>query len=68
VGRADIVIKTRTTIFVMELKVDGSAEDALAQINSRGYSIKYIADGRKITKIGINFSSKTRTVEGWKAE
>lgn len=68
VGRADIVIKTRTTIFVMELKVDGTAEDALAQINSRGYSIKYIADGRKITKIGINFSSKTRTVEGWKAE
>lgn len=67
-GRADIVIKTETHIYVFELKLDGSAEEALRQIDSKGYLVPYRMDGRKVVKVGINFDSSTRTVSEWKAE
>ena len=67
IGRADVVIKTPTHIYVFELKVDGSAEDALRQIDSKGYLVPYTADGRKLVKVGVNFDSATRTVSEWKA-
>ncbi len=66
VGRADIVIKTETHIYVFELKLDGSAEDALKQIDSKGYLVPYTCDGRKLVKVGVNFDSSTRTVSEWK--
>ena len=66
-GRADIVLKTATHIYVFELKVDGSAEEALRQIDSRGYLVPYTADGRELVKVGVNFDSATRTVSEWKA-
>ena len=50
-----------------ELKVDGSVEEALRQIDSKGYLVPYTADGRKLVKVGVNFDSATRTVSGWKA-
>lgn len=46
--------------------MDKSADEALAQIDDRGYGIRYEADGRKFMKIGVSFSSETRTVTGWK--
>ena len=67
VGRADIVLKTATHIYVFELKVDGSVEEALRQIDSKGYLVPYTADGRKLVKVGVNFDSATRTVSDWKA-
>ena len=67
VGRADIVIKTETHIYVFELKLDGSAEDALKQIDSKGYLVPYRTDGRKVVKVGVNFDSASRTVRDWKA-
>ncbi len=70
VGRTDVVIKNEKNIFVLELKVDGSAEDALAQINSKNYAIPYKYDGREIVKIGVNISSdgNARTIEKWVVE
>ena len=65
-GRMDILLKTRTTVYVMELKMDGSADEALQQIDDKGYAIPYEADGRKVVKVGINFSSKDRTIQEWK--
>ena len=65
-GRMDILLKTDTTIYVMELKMDGSADEALQQIDDKGYAIPYEADGRKVVKVGINFSSKDRTIQEWK--
>ena len=53
-GRADVVIKTRTDIFVLELKVDDTVDHALEQIDSKGYAIPYEADGRKVTKCGVS--------------
>lgn len=65
-GRMDILVKTQTSIYVMELKLDGSVDDALRQIDDKGYAIPYEADGRKVVKVGINFSSEERTIKEWK--
>ena len=66
-GRADVVIKTKTDIFVLELKVDGTVENALAQIYDKGYAIPYEADGRKITKCGVTISSEKRNITHWRS-
>ena len=59
-GRADIVVKYRKAIYVFELKRDGTAADALGQIRENGYAEPYLADGRPVWAIGLNFDSKTR--------
>lgn len=65
-GRIDVTIKTSDYIYVMELKLDGTADEALRQIEDRGYAAPFTADGRKVYKIGVNFSSETRGIEEWK--
>lgn len=65
VGRADVVVKLQEAIYVFEFKVDGTPEEALEQINSRGYAIPYQPDHRKVIKIGVNFDSATRTIGDW---
>ena len=65
-GRADVVIKTKSDIFVLEIKVDKDVNDALAQIDDKGYSIPYEADGRKVTKCGVCLSSEARNITHWK--
>ncbi len=65
-GRADVVIKTKTDIFVLELKVDDSVENALAQIDSKGYAIPFEADGRKVTKCGVCITSEQRNITQWR--
>jgi hypothetical protein len=69
-GRADAVIKTADTIYVFEFKMDnnGTAEKALVQINSKDYLIPYTADGRKLVKIGAEFSNEERGISRWKQE
>lgn len=49
----------------MEFKLDGSAEDALQQINEKHYAQPFEQDERKLFKIGVNFSAKTRNIEKW---
>ena len=67
-GRLDILIKTDTTIYVMELKLDGDLNKALKQINEKDYTIPYQTDGRKVVKVAINFSTEERTIKEWKIE
>jgi hypothetical protein len=64
-GRIDLVLQTPAYTYVMEFKLNGSAEEALAQINSKNYSLPFAADNRKLIKIGVNFSSTTRNIERW---
>jgi hypothetical protein len=66
-GRIDAVIKTADTIYVFEFKMDnnGTAEKALEQIDSKEYLIPYSADGRKLVKIGAEFSEKERGLSRW---
>lgn len=67
-GRADAVVKTRDTIYVFEFKLNGTAEEALRQIDEKGYLIPYTADGRQLVKIGANFSAEERNLERWCVE
>lgn len=64
-GRADIVVWMPNAIYVMELKVNDTAESALRQIDEKGYAKPFATDGRKIVKVGIKFSPETMTVEDW---
>ena len=65
IGRADAVLHLPTAIYVFELKYDGSAEDALKQIDDKGYLIPYSADGKRLYKVGVNYDSSTRTIGDW---
>ena len=65
-GRADCIVETDDYIYIFEFKRDGTADEALAQIEAKGYARPYAADPRTLYKIGVNFSSETGTVEDWK--
>ena len=66
IGRADAVMYMPDTIYVFELKVDKSADEALAQIDEKGYMLPYHSDGKRLVKVGISFDSKQRTLVDWK--
>lgn len=65
-SRADCIVETEENVYIFEFKLDQSADDALRQIEEKGYAKPYEADRRKIYKIGVNFSSEKRNVEEWK--
>ena len=67
-GRADLVMQTDKYIYVMEFKLDQSAEAALQQINEKQYALPFITDTRKLFKIGVNFSSAKRNIDRWIVE
>jgi hypothetical protein len=52
----------------MEFKFNGTAEEALAQINDKQYALPFECGTRHLIKVGVNFSSKTRNIDGWKIE
>ena len=64
-GRIDLLIKTDRYIYVMEFNYDGSAREAIDQIESKEYYLPFEADDREIIKVGVNFSSQTRNIENW---
>ena len=64
-GRTDVVVFMRDAVYVMELKMRGTAQEALDQINSKDYAIPYQAEGKPVVKIGIAFSQETKTVSDW---
>ena len=67
-GRIDLVLQTDKFIYIMEFKLNGTAEEALQQINDKHYALLFEMDGRKLFKIGINFSAETRNIEKWIVE
>lgn len=67
-GRADMIVFMPDTIYIIELKAGGSAEQALQQIEAKGYAKPYLTDGRKIVKVGVNIDKESRTVEDWKID
>ena len=67
-GRIDLLVGTDKYIYIVELKLDGSAEEALAQINEKDYVLPFTSDGRKVIKIGANITSATRNIERWVVE
>ena len=65
-GRVDCIVETDKYIYIFEFKLDGSADEALHQIEEKGYVRPYLDDSRKLYRIGVSFSSETGTVEDWK--
>ena len=65
IGRADAVVYMPDAVYVFELKYDGSAVDAIRQIDDKGYLIPYSADGKRLFKIGVNYDSNQRTIGEW---
>jgi hypothetical protein len=64
-GRADAVVETRDQLYVFEFKLDGSAEQALAQIDGKGYLLPYTGSGAKLWKIGVEFDAAARNIGRW---
>ncbi len=62
-GRIDLVVRTPKFIYIIELKFDHSAGDAISQIEEKQYELPYLRDPRSIFKIGLNFSSRTRRLD-----
>ena len=71
-GRIDAVVRTPHHVYVLEFKRDESADDALQQINDRGYWEQYRAwsndSSRTVHLVGINFSTEKRNIDEWKEE
>ena len=65
-GRVDCIVETPDYVYIFEFKLDGTAEEALSQIEEKGYAREYESDSRKLYKIGAVFSSETGTIEDWK--
>ena len=64
-GRIDFVVRMPDTTYVFELKVNGTAQEALDQINSRNYALPYQTEGRNVVKVGVAFERETMTVGEW---
>ena len=64
-GRIDVVVKTADDIYVMEVKLDRPAQEAMDQIDAKGYLVPYTLDDRHLTKIGMTFSTEARNVTEW---
>lgn len=64
-GRADAIIQTANEIYIFEFKFNKTAQEAIEQINKKGYASKYITSGKKILGIGVNFNSTSRQIDDW---
>ena len=64
-GRIDCVVECPDCVYIIEFKLNGSAEAALKQIEDKGYTKPYAADNRKVIALGINFSSEKGTIDGF---
>lgn len=67
-GRVDLVLQTDHYIYVMEFKLEGTAEEAMRQIEEKHYARPFQSDSRQLFKIGINFDNNTRNIEKWIVE
>ena len=66
VGRVDCVLQTEDYVYVFEFKRDGTADEALAQIEEKGYALPFAADARTLYRVGCSFDSATRLLVDWK--
>lgn len=64
-GRIDLVLQTDRYVYIMEFKLDGTAEEALQQIEDKHYALPFATDSRQVFCVGVNFSNRMRNVERW---
>ena len=63
--RTDMVVFMSDAIYVLELKINDTAKNALNQILERGYARQYMTDGRRVVMVGIRMNLDTRTIDDW---
>ena len=64
-GRADMILGTKEAVYVFEFKLDAGADAAMSQIDSKEYALPFAADGRRVVKVAVSFSSETRNIADW---
>ncbi|MDR0684449.1 MAG: PD-(D/E)XK nuclease domain-containing protein, partial [Spirochaetaceae bacterium] len=64
-GRIDTLVETRKQVYCFEFKLNGSAEEALAQIDSREYLLPWRGSGKKLFKVGVSFDYEKRNIKEW---
>ena len=64
-GFIDMLVKTADYIYIIELKINGTAEDAMAQIEEKHYAAPFASDPRKLVKIGLGFSTETHNIASY---
>ena len=67
-GRSDFIVENEKYVYIFEFKKDLSAKEALEQIETKGYAVPYESSGKKIIKIGANFSTNDKTLSEWVTE
>ena len=67
-GRIDVVVMMPATTYVLELKMNDTAQKALEQMNQKGYALPYQTEGRRVVKVGLHFNKDTRTIDDWAIE
>lgn len=67
-GRIDLFVKTNKYYYIIEIKLNKTAREAMDQINSKDYALPFKTDGKTIIKIGVNFSTQSRTISDWIVE
>ncbi|MBQ3657752.1 MAG: AAA family ATPase [Bacteroidales bacterium] len=65
-GRADTILINQNYVYIFEFKMDCDAQTAVNQINEKDYAGRFKMDGRKLLKVGVNFSSKEKNITDWK--
>lgn len=64
--RIDLILQTNDYIYIIELKIDSTADAALQEIEEKGYAKPFVNDSRKLFKIEVSFSTANRWIEDWK--
>ena len=67
-GRVDMVMRTQTTLYIVELKLNKTADAAMSQIDLKNYPERFALCGLPIVKVGINFDSESHTLKDWKID
>ena len=67
-GRADMILGTKEAVYVFEFKPDAGADVAMSQIDAKEYALPFAADGRRVVKVAVSFSSETRNIANWTIE
>ena len=67
-GRMDMTVQTQSYVYIFEFKFNRTAEEALSQINAKGYSERFASDGRTLVKVGVNYSTALRNIDRWVVE
>ena len=67
-GRIDMTVETKDYVYIFEFKLDGTPEEALQQIEEKGYAKPFAMDARRLYRVGVNFSSEKRGIDEWKIE